>query len=322
MDGKIALEEHFAIRDTLGDSQHHAAGGNWSALEERLLGRVDDRLAEMDKHGIALSILSLNSPGIQAIHDVSRAIDVARRANDALAEIVAKHPDRFAGFAALPMQDPGAAADELTRAVKTLGFKGALVNSFSQVGTPGTVVYYDLPQFEPFWARVEQLGVPFYLHPRDPVPGREPIYDGHPWLVGSAWSFGADVAIHALRLMGSGLFDRHPRLTVILGHLGECLPFALWRTDHRISRLPRGIPAKRTMTEYMRAHFYLTTSGHFRTPSLLDAIAEMGPERILFSVDYPFEEPSEGAPWFDTVEISEADRRKIGSGNARALFKL
>lgn len=322
MDGKITLEEHFAVPQTLGDSQQHAKGGGWSTLEQRLLDLHDHRLSEMDKHGIALAILSLNSPGIQAIPDPARAIDITRRANDTLAAAIAKRPDRLAGFAALPMQDPEAAGAELTRAVVELGFKGALVNGFSQVRDPETVVYYDNPAYLPFWARVEKLDVPFYLHPRDPLPSREPIYDGHPWFTGSAWAFGVETAMHALRLMGSGLFDRHPRLKIILGHLGEGVPYSLWRLDHRLSVLPRGIPAKRTMTEYFRTHFYLTTSGHFRTPSLLHAMTEMGSERILFSIDYPFEETGDATTWFDEASIPEADRLKIGKLNAAALFKL
>ena len=220
------------------------------------------------------------------------------------------------------MQDPEAAEAELTRAVVELGFKGAFVNGFSQVGDAETVAYYDHPAYLPFWARVQELDVPFYLHPRDPLPSREPIYDGHPWFLGSAWAFGVETAMHALRLMGSGLFDRYPRLTIILGHLGEGLPYSVWRLDHRLSVLPRGIPAKRTMTEYLRTRFYLTTSGHFRTPSLIDAMTEMGSERILFSVDYPFEETGDAATWFDEASIPEADRLKIGRLNAAALFKL
>jgi 2,3-dihydroxybenzoate decarboxylase len=322
MDGKIALEEHFAIQDTLGDSQRYAPGGGWSDLEERLLDLEKRRLSEMDRHGIRLSILSLNSPAIQAIPDPARAVEVARRSNDVLAEAIAKYPGRYAGFAALPMQDPAAATEELTRTVTKLGFKGALVNGFSQVRNAETVVYYDDPKYAAFWKRVEELGVPFYLHPRDPLPSREPIYDGHPWFTGSAWAFGAETAIHALRLMGSGLFDRHPKLTIILGHLGEGLPFLIWRCDHRIGKTPRGIPAKRTMTEYLRNNFYLTTSGHFRTPSLISTITEVGADRVLFSVDYPFEETGDAVSWLDRAEISETDRLKIGSTNAEALFKL
>jgi len=322
--GKIALEEHFALDETLGDSEQYAmsVSGAWNALKGRLLGLGDERLREMDAHGIDVSILSLNSPAIQAIPDRALASETARRANDVLAEAIAAHPRRFAGLAALPMQDPDAASAELTRCVRDLAFKGALVNGFSQVGTPDRVVYYDDPAYLPFWATVEQLGVPFYLHPRDPLLSREPIYEGHPWFMGPVWAFAVETALHALRLMGSGLFDRHPRLTIILGHLGEGLPYNIWRMDHRLGKASRGMPAKRKMAEYLRSNFYLTTSGNFRTSTLIAAIAEMGVERILFSVDYPFEHTVDAVTWFDKAEISDADRRKIGRDNAVALFGL
>jgi 2,3-dihydroxybenzoate decarboxylase len=322
MTGKIALEEHFALPITITDSTAYAAGRSWSQLEQKLLDLDDLRLSEMDTHGIAYAILSLNSPAVQAIPDRARAIETARRANDVLAESVAKRPDRFGAFAALPLQDPDEAAMELTRSVRELGFKGALVNGFSQVGNAETVAYYDDPRFEAFWTCVESLGVPFYLHPREPLPAREPIYDGHPWLLGPAWAFAAETALHALRLMCSGLFDRHPRLTMILGHLGEGLPYNVWRVDHRIAKMPRGIPARRTITEYLRSNVLLTTSGNFRTPTLVDAIAEVGAERILFSVDYPFEDTAEAVGWFDTVDIPEPDRVKIGRTNAARLFRV
>ena len=317
---KIALEEHFSLPETLGDSEQYAVAGSWGDFQQKLLDLGDRRLAEMDRHGIALAILSLNSPAIQAIPDARVAVDTARRANDVLAQAVARRPDRFAGFAALPMQDPDAAARELTRTVRELGFKGALVNGFSQ--RAASIIYYDDPAYAPFWAVVEQLGVPFYLHPRDPLPSREPIYEGHPWFRGSAWAFGAETAMHALRLMASGVFDRHPRLTMILGHLGEGLPYSVWRIDHRLSKSPRGIPARRTMTEYLRSNVYLTTSGNFRTPTLLNAIAEVGVDRIMFSVDYPFEDTADAAEWFDTAAIPEEQRRKIGRENAARLFGL
>ena len=182
MQGKIALEEHFAIEATLGDLQVFGAHV-WSDLGPRLLDLQDMRLREMDKHGIEMMILSLNAPAVQAIHDVKRAIAVARQANDVLAAEVRKRPDRFASFAALPMQDPEAATAELTRCVNDLGMVGALVNGFSQIGTPDNVTYYDLPQYRPFWRAVEALDVPFYLHPRNPLPSWNRQYEGHSWLL-------------------------------------------------------------------------------------------------------------------------------------------
>jgi len=323
MQGKIALEEHVAIEPTLGDSQVFGSHV-WHDLGPRLLDVQDTRLREMDKHGVEMMILSLNAPAVQAIHDSKRAIVVARQANDALASEVSKRPDRFAAFAALPMQDPDAAMAELTRCIKELGFVGALVNGFSQVGTPDNVVYYDLPQYRPFWRMVESLDVPFYLHPRNPLPSWTKFYDGHPWLWGPNWAFAAETAVHALRLIGSGLFDEYPRLNIVLGHLGEGIPVQLWRIDNRNGwmKAPHKYAAKSGVADYFRKHFHLTTSGNFHTPSLVNAVTEMGVDRVMFSVDWPFEDVGEGARWFDKAEIGEADRIKIGRVNAIKLFKL
>ncbi len=323
MQGKIALEEHFATQATLGDSQVFGAHV-WDMLGPRLTDIQGMRLKEMDKHGIEMMILSLNAPAVQAIHDVKRAVAIAKEANDVLAEEVRKRPARFAAFAALPMQDPQAASAELTRCVNELGFVGALVNGFSQRGTPENVLYYDLPEYRPFWKTVEALDVPFYLHPRNPLPGWSKFYEGHPWMLGPNWAFSAETAVHALRLIGSGLFDECPKLQIVLGHLGEGIPVQLWRIDGRNGWMnaPHKYPAKHGVGHYFRNHFHATTSGNFHTPSLVNAMTELGPERVMFSVDWPFEDVGEGAQWFDQAEISEADRARIGRDNAIKLFKL
>lgn len=319
---KIALEEHFAIPETVQDSAGFVPPSHWEELKGRLLDIQERRIREMDENGIELMILSLNAPTIQAIPNVQAAHDLARRANDFLAEQVARRPDRFKGFAALPMQSPELAARELERCVKDLGFVGALANGFSQA--EGGVLYYDLPQFRPFWAVVQALDVPFYLHPRNPLPSQAPIYDGHPWLMGLTWAFGQETAVHALRLMGSGLFDEYPGLKIILGHLGEGLPYSMWRIDNRnawVQARPN-YPAKKPIAEYFHANFWLTTSGNFRTQTLVDAMLEIGSDRILFSADWPFENIDHAAEWFDAASISDNDRIKIGRTNAAKLFKL
>jgi len=323
MQGKVTLEDHFATKTTLGDSQVFGTHV-WSELGPRLLDFQDKRLRLMDEAGIEIMIASLNAPAIQAIHDVARAVEVAREANDVLAQEIARRPDRFVGVAALPMQGPEQATAELRRCVKELSFKGALVNGFSQVGSPDTAVYYDLPQYRPFWRAVESLDVPFYLHPRNPLPGSIRGYEGHDWLLGPNWAFHAETAVHALRLIGSGLFDECPRLQIVLGHLGEGLPYYLWRIDNRNSwmKAPHKYAAKKRVADYFRANFYVTTSGHFSTPAMLDAVAELGVERVMFSVDYPFEDFGEAAEWFDHAKINEGDRVKIGRTNAMKLFKL
>jgi gamma-resorcylate decarboxylase len=323
MQGKIALEEHFAIDATLEDSQVFGPHV-WKDLHHRLIDIQETRLGEMDKHGIEMMILSLNAPAVQAIPDVKQAIAVAREANDALAAELRKRPDRFAGFAALPMQDPEAAADELSRCVKEFGFVGALVNGFSQVGTLENVVYYDLPQYRPFWKAVEALDVPFYLHPRNPLPNWTKFYTGHPWMLGPNWAFAAETAVHALRLIGSGLFDEYPKLKIVLGHLGEGIPVQLWRIDNRNGwmKAPHKYAAKKSVADYFKTHFHVTTSGNFHTPSMINVITELGAEHVMFSVDWPFEDIGEGCEWFDKAAIGEADRTKIGRENAIKLFKL
>jgi 2,3-dihydroxybenzoate decarboxylase len=261
---------------------------------------------------------------VQAIHDVKRAVAVAREANDHLAAEIAKRPDRFRGFAALAMQDPDEAARELTRCVKEQGFVGALVNGFSQAGEAKTALYYDLPQYRPFWRTVAELDVPFYLHPRNPLPGAIPGYDGHNWLLGPNWAFHAETAVHALRLIGCGLFDELPSLQIILGHLGEGIPASLWRIDHRNDwmKARHTYAARKWVRDYFRENFVLTTSGNFSTSALTQAIAEIGLERVLWSADYPFEDISDAADWFDALALSDEDRRKLGRTNALKLFKL
>ena len=322
MRNKIALEEHFATDLTIDQSKIYAPGDVWVRLKANLLDIEHQRLERMEEGGTDYSILSLNSPGIQSLHDPKNAIDVARRANDILAEHVARHPRRLGGFAALPMQDPNAAARELERCVRDFGFHGFMVNGFSQVGDPQSVVYYDHAMFNDFWASAAALGKPFYLHPRDPLASREPIYEGFPWLTAATWAFSVETGTHALRLMTTGLFDRHPQLQMILGHLGEFIPFNIWRIDNIMRKAPRGVPCKRQVGDYLRENVYITTSGNFRTPTLLATMLEVGADRIMYSVDYPFETHEDASRWFDNCEISENDRKKIGRENARRLFGL
>jgi 2,3-dihydroxybenzoate decarboxylase len=322
--GKIGLEEHFAIPETLADSGVFLPERIWPELSCRLLDIQKERIAAMDQHGMEMMVLSLNAPTVQGIADPKHACEIARRANDLLAGEVARRPDRFAALAALPMQDVELAVRELERCVKELGFCGALANGFSQRPDPNAANYYDTPDYWPFWETVERLDVPFYLHPRNPLPAWAQIYRGHEWLLGPTWAFGVEAATHALRLMGSGLFDRCPRLNVILGHLGEGLPYSMWRVDNRNnwSKAPHKCPAKKPMGEYFHANFHLTTAGNFRSQTLIDAMLEIGSDRIMFSTDYPFEAVGDAATWFDAAPISEPDRVKIGRQNAIRLFKL
>jgi 2,3-dihydroxybenzoate decarboxylase len=319
---KIAIEEHINLPEFADDAAKYYPPDIWKKLRPPLLDIEGRLLPDMDKYGIEMTVLSLSSPGVQAIPEKQRAMDVAQQANDFIAEQVMKHPDRFQGFAALPLLDPDSASEELTRCVKELGFKGAMVNGFSQIGREDSIIYYDIPQYWPFWGVVESLNVPLYLHPRYPVEKRSDL-PGHPWLLGSVWSFGVETATHALRLMTCGLFDMYPKLTVVLGHLGETLPNAIWRIDHRISAIPRGIPAKKKLGDYLMNNFYMTTSGNFCTQALINTMLVVGVDRILFSVDYPFEEMKDAAEWFDSLDsISETDWVKIARRNAEKLLNL
>ena len=318
--GKIALEEHFVLAETIDTS--YAVRDLPAETRQKILDVGSGRIADMDRGGLDICILSLTAPGVQAVRNVTQAVDQARRTNDYLAENVAKNPKRLKGFATLPLQDPEAAARELTRCVRELGFCGALVNGFSQIGEADSAVYYDLPQYRPFWATVQELDVPFYLHPRDPLASKQHCYEGYPWLAGSPWGFAVETSIHALRLMASGLFDEYPKLKVILGHLGEGLPIGIWRVDNRISRGSGAPKAKLPMSHYLRENFYITTSGNFHTQALTNVILEVGADRILYSVDYPYEDVVQAKDWFDRVSISEPDRIKIARNNAQKLFRL
>ncbi|EOF5101272.1 amidohydrolase family protein [Salmonella enterica] len=322
MDNKIALEEHFAISETLGNSQEYIYPEKWQEVQKSIEDVGDHRLRLMDAAGIEMALVSLNAPAIQCIPDTKQAIETAKRANDALAEKVEKNRDRFRGFAALPMQDPEAAAEEATRCIKELGFIGALVNGFTQIQNEESAVYLDETRYNDFWSTFASLGCPFYLHPRNPLPSRSLAYKDHPWLLGSAWAFGVETATHALRLMGAGLFDKHPDLQIILGHLGEGLPALIWRVDHRVANEPRGYSCKKSFQHYFFNNFHVTTSGNFRTSSLQVTMQELGVDRIMFSTDFPFEEMHWASEWFDSTSISENDRIKIGRNNAAKLFNL
>jgi gamma-resorcylate decarboxylase len=319
--GTIALEEHFVPAD-LTDL---ITNPGWpQPVWQRtltLLGDTDARLEAMDANGIDIAVLSLGSNGLQDVTDRARSVTLATQVNDGLAEVVGRHPERYLGLAALPMLDVEAAADELERCVTGFGFKGALVNGYSSDGDLEHGRYYDDPAYDPLWARFVALGVPLYLHPRNPLPNQRRIYEGREQLLGPTWAFGAETAGHALRMILGGVFDRFPELTVVLGHLGELLPFAIRRLEQRLSRRS-DVDLARPASAYLRENFYLTTSGNYHTPSLIGILLELGADRLLFAADYPFEDMQDAADWLATVPISDTDRRKIATGNARRLLDL
>jgi predicted TIM-barrel fold metal-dependent hydrolase len=317
MKGKIVFEEHMAIPETLGDTKAFAGdSGKWEEFERQILDMGNERLELMDKTGIEFSILSNNAPGVQGILDTNEA-------NDAMAEAVAKHPKRYGAFAALPMQDPDAASEELTRCVKDLGFYGAMVNGFTQKDVPDSAIYYDISEYRSFWATVSDLNVPFYLHPRMQIESRAPVYDGHPWLKSSPWGFAVETSIHALRMCGSGMFDDYPDLKIFIGHLGEHIPYDLWRIDARMAFSRRAYRGKRPLGEYFLDNFNLTTSGNFSDPAFRCCLEVVGIDRMFFSADYPFENMEDACDWFDATQvITDEERLQIGRTNAINYFNL
>jgi predicted TIM-barrel fold metal-dependent hydrolase len=319
---KIAIEEHFlppGRTDLLANPGWPAEA--WQPVEDALLDTGERRLALMDECGVAHAVLSLASDGIQSIVDPQTAIATAREANDALRDVVAAHPDRYSGFAALPMQDVAAASVELQRAVTELGFKGALVNGYSNLKDLNTALYYDDPIYDALWETMTALDVPLYLHPRNPLPDQRRIYEGRTELLGASWAFGTETAGHALRMITGGLFDRFPQLTVVLGHLGETLPFVIRRLEQRIAHMTN-LTMQRPASHYLRENFWLTTSGNYHTPSVIGILLELGVERLVFAADYPFEEMHDGADWMDALPVSDRDRELIGRENVKRLLKL
>ncbi len=315
---KIAFEEHFTA---VGFDAYTQGVINQIDPEvgrdlNRRLNDFDDlRIKEMDAAGIDYVILSQTGPGVQVEKDVAVAIARSRENNDFLAAQVARNPTRFGAFATLPMQDPKAAVQELERTVKTLGFKGALVNGH----THG--VYYDAPAYDVFWESLQALDVPLYLHPFDAY-GPIHVYTGHPEIKGATWGWGAETAAHALRLLFGGVFDRFPGVKVILGHMGEGLPFQRWRFDSRFAVYPHGVTLKRAPSEYIGTNIVITTSGVCSAPALMGAIGEMGAEAVMFSVDYPFESTSVAADFIEQAPMDDKTRALVCHGNAERLFKL
>lgn len=315
---KIALEEHFMMP---GFETYSKAFLNFidPATMKELGQRLADfdalRLDEMDKAGIERVVLSQSGPGVQAEPDTALALRRARENNDFLAERIARRPDRYAGFAMLSMHDPREAARELERSVKQLGFKGSLVNGH----TLGR--YYEGREYDPFWERMQELDVPMYLHPIDPW---KPLHalDGAPVLAGASWGWGVETASHALRLVFGGVFDRFPRLKVILGHMGEGLPFQRWRFDSRFAAYPYGISLQRRPSEYIGTNLLITTSGVCSHPTLVGAVGEMGVDAVMFSVDYPYESTEAAARFIDTAPLERAQLEAICHGNAARILGL
>ena len=313
----IALEEHYwdrEIADTFPPTERHGA-----RTLDRLFDYSELRLAEMDEAGVDMQVLSQGAPSVQRL-DGETAVRISRGANDRLANIVAAHPDRFAAFAALPTADPVAAANELERTVTQLGFKGAMIHGL----TNG--LFLDDKQFWPIFERAQALDVPLYLHPATPDEAVVERYykdyvEDFPSILAASWGFTVETATQAIRLVLSGVFDKYPGLKLILGHMGEGLPFLTWRIDYTLKRMGNKV-MERTYREYFSEHFWITTSGNFSNPALLCSVMEMGVDRIMFSIDYPFVDNKPGTDWIPHIPLCEEDKAKILHGNVERLLRL
>jgi 2,3-dihydroxybenzoate decarboxylase len=331
---RIATEEAWAPLELLNIYKRMAATGSyadpgfralWQRLGSRgpLVERLADigakRLADMDATGIDMQILSLTSPGVQ-VFDTPTAIALARDTNDQVAETVRNHPTRFAALAAVSPQDPKAAAQELDRAVKTLGLKGAIVNSH----THGEML--DDPKFWEIFEAAEALNVPVYLHPQSPPPAMVGPYVER-GLEGALWGFGAETGLHALAIIRSGAFDRFPKLRMVVGHLGEALPFWLYRLDY-MNRTARpnirngADKLQKPLSGYLRENVYVTTSGMAWAPAIKFVQSVLGADRVLYAMDYPYQFEASEVIATEAVAEDAGERRALFQDNAEKVFWL
>lgn len=315
----IALEEHFVMNDPVQiDRWKSMASIVPKPFIEKILPVLTDvgerRLEAMSRAGIDMAVLS-NVGSVQGVLDPTIAMRLAREANDYLAATVQKHPTRYAGFATVPLQDPAAGADELERAVRELGMKGAML-----FGTTNGK-YLDDDRFAPFWERVEALGCPVYLHAADaPIP---PVgLTGRPELLGPTWAWTAETATHALRLVMGGVFECYPGVRVILGHMGETLPYLLWRLDRRVQAFSADGKQPARPSDLIKRNIAITTAGVCSNTALICALDSVGSENVMFSVDHPFESMDESSEWFNAAPISSVQREALSWGNAQRILKL
>jgi predicted TIM-barrel fold metal-dependent hydrolase len=328
----ITLEGHYATPAFIEGPGRHLkqlgqaiqsglrAAPGMAGVVDQLCDLGDGRIAAMDADGIDMQVLSLNSPGVEQTA-ATEAVAIAREANDHLAEAVQRHPDRFAGFAVVPTAAPDSAADELERTIRQYGFKGAMINGHIQGR------YLDDEFFWPILERAEALQVPLYLHPTPPPqPVIAASYTGNfapevtRGLASFAWGWHIETAIHVLRLILSGAFDRYPNLQLVIGHMGEALPFMLPRLDRslptQVTKLARPVGT------YLRENVHYTFSGFNYTATFLDLLLQVGVDRIMFSADYFWGSMAQARSFLDQLPVSTADKESIAHGNAERLLRL
>jgi predicted TIM-barrel fold metal-dependent hydrolase len=320
----ITLEEHFATPEFLDGpgreykEQARQFGGRFAKRVEQLCDVGDGRLAEMDAAGIDIQVLSLTSPGTEQL-EAADAMTVARETNDFLADVVKRNPARFAGLAALPTAAPDKAAEELERRVRRDGFKGAVINGHNRER------YLDDKFFWPILECAESLNAPIYLHAtRPPKPVIDASYGGFSPIVtamfaGPGWGWHIETAVHVIRLILGGVFDRYPKLQIVIGHLGEGLPFMLPRLDNMPMAMTK---LNRPISAYLRNNIHYTFSGFNFPATFLDLLLEVGVERIMFSADHPFQSMAQARAFLEQIPVSAADKERIAHGNAERLFGL
>lgn len=319
---RIALEEALVVpgRDLiLEHKSHFEFSQNLAPLKDIHKLRIES----MDEAGIDLSVLSVTTPGLQSLALASQLESCAQKWNDYLIDCVARSKSRFRAFACVPTYAPELAIRELERIKGAQEIVGCLINGYDSSGyTPAK--YLDEKAFDEFWGYIHVNNIPVYIHPRGIPEQRVATYTPYPALHGSTWGFHVETAEHVLRLMLSGLFDRYPKLKIIIGHMGEMLAFWAWRLDHRLREegWREQLECKKTITEYLNTNIFLTTSGFFDTPSLIHAISTVTTDRIMFSVDYPYEDNLKASQWFDSVPLPYEDKMKISYLNAAKLLNI
>lgn len=284
-------------------------------LLPKLLDLDAGRLADMDAAGVDMHLLSLGLPGVQ-LFEADQAVALARLSNDQLGEAIRRHPKRFAGLACFAPQNPQQAAKEMERSIRTLNLNGFLVNSHTGNG------YLDEQRFWPILEAAEALGAPLYIHPRAPSDGMAAPFRDYR-LEGAIWGYGIEAGTHALRLMLSGVLDRFPRLQIVLGHMGEALPFWLWRLDFMGApgaRAGRGNQLK--PSEYFKRNFSITTSGVEDPLALRFCIDKLGIDSVMWAIDYPFQPTAPAVAFMDSAPLTDVERAKVAHGNAERIFHI
>jgi 2,3-dihydroxybenzoate decarboxylase len=320
---KIALEEAMLEAGTESLVPEHANHPEFYDNFAKLVDLGEARLKVMDDNDIERSVLSVTTPGLQGLATTDGAKEVAKKWNDYLIKSVSQQANRFSALVSIPTVTGEDAATELFRVAPASEVVGCMINGFDSCGELGAK-YLDLPEYDSFWQALEKTNLPLYLHPRSVPESRQTAYQDFEALKGSTWGFHVETAEHCLRLMLSGVFDRFPNLKIIIGHMGEFLPFWAWRLDHRMrveNRLSE-LPCKKMVTDYLKSNFYITTSGYFEDNALIHAAKVMGIERVMFSVDYPYESTKQASQWFESIPFSEEEKQKMAYDNAMEILRF